>query len=180
MSWELDILNFIADNFHNAFMDRLMVFITSLGNGGIIWIAITAVLLAFKGTRRAGLASAFSLMLMLLTVNIAIKPLADRIRPFAAETALLRAVLVKPPTDGSFPSGHTAAGFASSFAVILCNKKIGMLMLIPAFLIGISRLYLCVHFPTDVVFGAVIGVVLGIIGYYISLFILKKYVDKSQ
>ncbi len=179
MAWEIDFLNFIADNIHSGLMDRLMVLITYLGNGGILWIGLTAVMLGFKDTRKAGIASAVSLILMLISVNIIIKPIAGRIRPFEADASLLRAVLISLPKDASFPSGHTAAGFASSVAVLLCRKKLGIIMVILAFLVGISRLYLCVHFPTDVIAGAVIGALLGVVGYCISEYINKKYIDKT-
>ncbi len=168
MIWEQDILNFIADNLHCPMLDKFFVFITGLGNAGIIWILITALLLLGKRTRAAGIASAFSLVLALIFVNITIKPLFDRVRPFAADTSLLRGVLIELPSDGSFPSGHTAAGFAASTAVFCHNRRIGILMYVLAFFIGVSRLYLCVHFPTDVVFGALIGTALGALGYYIS------------
>lgn len=179
MNWELDFLNFIADNLHSGVLDRIFVFITGLGDAGLIWIFITALLLLFKKTRTAGIASVISLIFMLISVNVIIKPLFARIRPFAADTSLLKAVLVELPSDGSFPSGHTAAGFASSTAVFGYNKKLGMLMYILAALIGISRLYLCVHFPTDVVFGILIGIALGIAGYYASVKITEKNIDKA-
>ncbi len=180
MDWELDILNFIANDLHSGAMDKIMVFITHLGNGGIIWITLTALMLIFASTRKAGIASAAALILMLISVNLAIKPIVDRIRPFEADPGLLAAVLIKLPWDASFPSGHTAASFASSTAVLCCNKRLGIPMLILAFLIGISRLYLCVHFPTDVIFGALIGTVLGIVGYFISTRVEKKHIDKTQ
>ncbi len=179
MTWELDFLNFIADNMHGGIWDSIFVFLTHLGDAGIIWIFITILMLLSKKTRVAGIASAISLIFMFISVNVVIKPLFDRVRPFAADTSLLRAVLVELPTDGSFPSGHTAAGFASSTAVFCRNKKLGIFMYILAALIGISRLYLCVHFPTDVIFGALGGIVLGIAGYYISLRITEKNIDKS-
>ena len=92
---------------------------------------------------------------MLLTGNMILKPLVARMRPFTVNTAI--ELLIPPPTDFSFPSGHTYASFASATAICRNNRKIGVPALILASLIAFSRLYLYVHYPSDVLGGAVVG-----------------------
>lgn len=175
MLWEMDFLHFAANNFKSELLDFFMVFVTTLGNGGFIWIFITLLLIIFKSTRPAGIASAVALVIMLVSVNMIIKPAVGRIRPYIVSPELLNYVIISLPSDASFPSGHTAAGFASATAVFCKSKRIGAFMYPLAFLIGISRLYLCVHYPTDVICGMLIGILTGIIAFKIT----KKYVDKS-
>lgn len=165
LSWEIDFLKYIIDNFHNDTMTVIMTIITTSGNYGFIWILTDIFLLLRVKTRRAGVTMAVSLISVFVIVNVIIKPLIGRARPFEISTDILNNILIALPVDGSFPSGHTAAAFASATAVFCCNRKYGSILLIAAFIMGISRLYFAVHFPTDVIGGLCIGVTVGVLSY---------------
>ena len=166
MAWEFNLLDQIQQHLANDFLNALVPSISSLGGGGLIWIALSILLLLFPKTRKAGLASGIALLFMLITGNMILKPLVARLRPFTVNTAV--ELLIPPPTDFSFPSGHTYASFASASAIFRNNRKIGIPALILASLIAFSRLYLYVHYPTDVLFGILFGILAGWIGNLIS------------
>lgn len=167
MNWEIDFLKYIIENIHNDTMTFVMTMITSMGNYGFIWILTAILFLVFKKTRNIGVIESISLVSVFILVNVIIKPIVDRARPFEISLDILNNVLISLPGDGSFPSGHTAAAFAASTAVFCCNRKYGAYMLVLAVLMGLSRLYFAVHFPTDVMAGLVIGIVIGILSYKI-------------
>ncbi len=168
MPFEFAILNFIHENMTNHALDALMVFITSLGNGGIIWIILSAVMIITKKYRKTGIKIAVALIFSFLVCNLCLKPLIARPRPFTVNGMKL---IIPAPKDFSFPSGHTAAAFAAAVTLIK-NKRspFTVCALILAFLIAFSRLYLYVHFPTDVFAGMILGTVFA--------FIADKAVDK--
>ena len=166
MAWEFNLLDQIQQHLANDFLNALVPRISSLGEGGGIWVALSIRLLLFPKTRKAGLASGIALLFMLITGNMILKPLVARLRPFTVNTAV--ELLIPPPTDFSFPSGHTYASFASASAIFRNNRKIGIPALILASLIAFSRLYLYVHYPTDVLFGILFGILAGWIGNLIS------------
>lgn len=171
--FDLKILDFIAENVRNPFLDKIMPAITGLGSAGIVWIVIGIVLLFFNRYRRAGVSVLVSLLFSLLICNIIIKPLVARIRPFDVNTAVT--LIITKPTDYSFPSGHTSAAFAATVAVLLGkHKRIGAAMLVLALVLAFSRLYLYVHYPTDVLCGMIIGTVCGVFGYSVVKFISDK------
>lgn len=165
MSWEFQFLDWIQNTFRCELLDFLFPVITAFGNSGIGWILLTLVLLLLPKYRKAGLASAIALLLMLVTNNIILKPAIARIRPYDIVQGI--ELLISTPSDFSFPSGHTAASFASATAIFLFHKKIGIAALIPAVLIAFSRLYLYVHFPTDILGGILVGISCGIAGWLI-------------
>ena len=140
-------------------LDALAVFFDQAGARGEIWIAFTAVLLAFRRTRRAGLAMALALGLYMLAGHSALKPLFARPRPCDLRPEML--TLVARPHGWSFPSGHTASAFAAAFALWRQDRKLGSPALILAVFIAFTRLYLYVHFPTDILGGVVLGLALG-------------------
>ena len=157
------ILDFIQQHLRCDFLDKGMSFVTKLGDGGIIWIFCSLLLLLFPKTRRAGAAVAVSLILEALCFNVLLKPLVARIRPFDVNTAVQ--LLIPPPKDFSFPSGHTGASFAVVSALYFSRKRLWIPVLVLAVIIGFSRLYLYVHYPTDVLAGALIGSILGWFGH---------------
>ena len=120
---ELHILDWIQTHLQSAGADRFFSAVTHLGDGGALWIALAVVLLLIPRTRQAGLAVALALVLDLLLCNLCLKPLIGRIRPFALQPVTL---LIPPPTDDSFPSGHTSAAFAFAAAVWLNNRRYGI------------------------------------------------------
>ena len=151
-----NFLIFIQENIRNPVLDPVMKVITTLGNGGIIWILLTILLLAFKRTRRIGLMSACALICSLLINNILLKNLAARVRPYNAIEGLIP--LVNKPTEFSFPSGHAGSSFASGGVLYRrLPRKYGIPILILAILISFSRLYVGVHYPTDVLAGVLTG-----------------------
>ena len=159
MEIERAILLWIQNNLRCGFLTPLMRVITTLGNGGAFWIALTLLLLIFRRTRRVGVYCAASMLLTLLVVNLCIKPLAARTRPYELIQGL--EILVSRPRDYSFPSGHSANSLTCAWTLFrLAPKKYGVLALALAVLIALSRLYVGVHYLTDVLAGAAIGVLL--------------------
>ncbi len=155
---EIEILQALQ-GLHNPVLDGLMVAVTRLGDAGLVWIGLALVLLLRKQSRWCGIAMALALLIGMLCTNIVLKPLVLRPRPFAAWPELM--LLVPAPTDPSFPSGHTTAAFAATFSLVFQGKRWWWVALILAGLIAFSRLYLFVHYPTDVLAGAAIGLLAG-------------------
>lgn len=163
MEWLLEmdgqLLLWLKEAFSHPVLDEVMIFVSSLGNKGKIWIAIGLLLLLFglkkKAWRKGGLMVLFSLAANFLACNVVLKPLIDRTRPYYV---LGYTPLIPPVGDPSFPSGHTSASFAAATAIYAINKKWGIAAYIFAAVMGFSRLYLGVHFPTDVVCGAMVGI----------------------
>lgn len=164
MGFEFAILDAIQ-SIRFDFLDKLMVAITSLGNEGYVWIAIGIVMLFFKKTRRAGAAVLIGLLLGLIVGNKGLKVLFARQRPCAINTEI--ELLIPYPSEFSFPSGHTLSSFVSATAIYLRNKKWGVAAFVLASLIAFSRLYLYVHFPTDILGGIVVGVILAHVAYWL-------------
>lgn len=158
------LLNFIHDHFQMKLLDDTMPFITSLGNYGSVWIALAAGLLMTKKHRKVGLALIYALILELIISNAILKPTVARIRPCDINTAV--DLLITLPHDFSFPSGHAGASFAAFFAIWFSRPrpKLWVPVLVLASLIAFSRLYLYVHFPSDVLAGVVIGALCGLTG----------------
>lgn len=168
-----NILLWIQDNLRIDFLDWIMKTITGLGDGGFIWIILTALLLLFRKTRFAGATSALSMILTLLVVNLGIKNIVARTRPYEAIEGLER--IIEAQSDFSFPSGHTAHSFAVAVVLfMLLPKKWGITTLVFAFIMGFTRLYVGVHYPTDVIGGALIGTVIAIISLCITRYIRNK------
>lgn len=155
------ILMFIQNNMRNEFMDSLMAIVTTLGNGGLIWFVIAVILLFFKEYRNYGLIIIVALILCGLIGNICLKNLVGRLRPCDVNASI--ELLIARPTDFSFPSGHAMTSFAPAIVLIFMNKKIGAIALVLASSIAFSRLYLYVHYPSDVIAGAAIGIVLALV-----------------
>ena len=172
---DANILLFIQDNIRNPVLTAIMRPITHLGDKGIFWIILTLILLAFRKTRKAGICSMFALLFMVVLNNGIIKHLVDRIRPYEVIESLK--ILVAKPDDASFPSGHTASSFASCTALLLSlpmvtDRRRARICTVAAYilavLIAFSRLYVGVHYPTDVLGGIVIGILCGIAGYFVG------------
>lgn len=152
-----NILLWIQENLRSEFFTPLWSFITTSGNSGLIWIAITCLLLAFKKTRKVGIMCAVSLILSLLFTNLLIKPLVARTRPYELIDGLV--LLIEKPHDFSFPSGHSSAAFAAAWVIFRrFPKKVGIPALVYASLMAFSRLYFAVHYPTDVIAGIIFGI----------------------
>ena len=154
--WEGGLLIWIQENLRHDWLNPIVKGITALGDGGIFWILLSVGLLVFKKTRRTGLCCAITMLLTYLTVNLALKPIFARTRPYVLLEGL--EILVKRPGDHSFPSGHSAHALAVSWALLRTSgKKFGVPVLILGLLVALSRLYVGVHFPTDVLAGCLMG-----------------------
>lgn len=163
MEFEFAFLNFIQNHLRCEVLDIFFSTITHLGDAGILWIVTGLVLLIPKKSRKSGVAILAGLVLDLLLCNILLKPLVARTRPFDINTAVN--LLIAKPGDYSFPSGHTAASFTTMFALLFSReRKLWPTVLALAILIAFSRMYLYVHYPTDVLAGVLIGLVCGYLG----------------
>ena len=183
-NFDLPILAWIAEHLRTAFGDAVMPVVTLLGDAGIFWIALAAVLLFIPKYRKVGLGMGAALVIGLLVCNVAMKPLFGRIRPYdyLAEKGILVDLLISAQHDFSFPSGHTIASFEACTVLMLGDKKLGIPATILAILIAFSRMYLYVHYPTDVITSVILGTIFGIIGYYtaqkVNISLKGKYLGK--
>lgn len=179
---DISILDYIYNNLRCPFLNGFFSFITHFGDGGIFWIILALILLIFKKTRKTGAMIGVALVLGLLICNIAVKPLVARIRPYDLKESLgfTIDVLVSRPTDFSFPSGHTVACFEGACVIFSQNKKWGIPALVLAVLVALSRLYLYIHYPTDVLAGMVIGIVDAVLAVIIVNAVIKKYKSRKQ
>ncbi len=169
--FDLPILDWIRSHLSCKFLDAVMPVITALGDNGIFWIAVAAVLLCLPKYRKAGFAMGIAMLMGLLICNATLKPLIARIRPYDYQlqhfgTAI--ELLIAAPHDYSFPSGHTAASFEAATALLLYHRKWGIAALFLACLIAFSRLYLYVHYPTDVLFSVALGVALAFLARWLT------------
>lgn len=173
---DTDILNFIYNSMHSTLLDTLMPIFSLIDDSGLIWIIISAILIIFPKYRKCGIAILLGLTLGLLVCNLTLKPLVARIRPYELNSAI--ELLIQAPSDYSFPSGHTVSSFSAATVLMLRNKKLGVPALGLASLIAFSRLYLYVHYPTDILGGIVLGILLGYISFrLIHHFSIKKELE---
>ena len=176
---EFSILDFIQNQFRTSFGDFVMPLISKLGNGGIIWLVLSGLLCVFPKYRKAGVTMLTALALDVLLCNVMLKPLVGRMRPFTVNTGV--ELLINAPKDFSFPSGHTAASFASVSALYFAGRKrMAAGTLIVSVLIAFSRMYLYVHYPTDVLGGLIIGLLCGWIADMIIQKVMEKRSRKSR
>ena len=185
VSFDLPILDWIQANMANPFLDMIMPWITVLGDAGIFWMICAGVLAITKKYRRIGFGMAFALMMGLVVCNMILKPGVGRIRPYdfqMQEFGKEIILLIEKQHDFSFPSGHTIASFEACTVLLLGNKKLGIPATILAILIAFSRMYLYVHYPTDVIASVILGTLFGVIGYLVThkiTFSMKgKYLKK--
>ncbi len=163
---------------HSGFLDKLMIGITYLGEKGIFWICVSIILIVFKKTRKCGFFMLISMIIGVILGNGLIKHLVARARPCWIDESIQ--LLIANPKDYSFPSGHTLASFEAAISILLFDKKWGIVATITAFLIGLSRLYLFVHFPSDVVAGAVLGTCIALTVNCFGSIIIEKYQNKKK
>ena len=168
--FDLPILDWIAEHLWCPFLDGVMPFVTHLGDGGILWIALAVILLCLPKYRKTGFAMSAALLMGLLICNLWLKPWIGRLRPFDYQLQCynrLIPLLIEAPTDYSFPSGHTIASFEAATVLLIRHKKWGIMAMVLAGPIAFSRLYLYVHYPTDVLSSIVLGTIIGIIAIFL-------------
>ena len=153
-----------------------------LGKGGAILIALSLALILFPRTRRVGTTMLLALGIGALITNLALKPIVCRPRPYTLEGSIFQQVWQltggHTESDFSFPSGHTTAATGAMVAVFLsCPRRKSWPALLFALCMGVSRIYLGVHFFTDVLGGLVAGVIGGVAAYYIARVIPRVYYE---
>ena len=168
-NFDLPVLDWIAENLGCAFLDTAMPLITVLGNGGIFWIAVSVILMLIPKYRKAGFSMGSALLMGLIVCNLILKPLVARVRPYDYLDITIQ-LLISAPHDYSFPSGHTIASFEAATALLIHDRKLGIPAMVLAVLIAFSRLYLYVHYPTDVIASVFLGIGLA----FLSSWLVKK------
>lgn len=182
VSFDLPILDWIQANLKNGFLDAVMPIITMFGDGGIFWIACAVILLCIPKTRKTGLGMGIALVLGLIVCNITLKPQVQRIRPYDFQQEYFQVtiqLLTERMHDYSFPSGHTIASFEAATVLLINDKRLGIPAMILAVLIAFSRLYLYVHYPTDVIFSIVAGILFAFIGNWLAGKIVARFPGKK-
>lgn len=170
---ELQILNWVHNTFHSAvWLNYAMKYISMLAAGGTISIVLAVVLLIFRKTRRCGIAVAFAIVVDVVVVNLILKNAVGRARPWTHEElswaqAFYEQYAIKLSLDYCFPSGHTAISFCAAAVLVIFYRAKAIPAVLLALLIGLSRIYLCEHYVTDVAAGLVIGTLCGVAGYFV-------------
>ena len=171
MEWEFTVLNNIQ-KIRSDFLDKLMPCISFLGEGAILWIVITIMCIAVKKYRKIGISLAINIGINTIACNLILKPIVQRLRPYILNEYIT--LIVPPERDFfSFPSGHSMFAFGAATIIFIYNKKLGIFMYLLATMIAFSRLYLYVHFPTDVMIGAAIGILLAMLSYKLQQLFFK-------
>ena len=169
---ELGILDFIQEHIRCDFLDWFFPTITKLGDSGIFWILLAVIFLFFKKTRKTGLMMGVALVCGLIVGNITLKPLIHRIRPYDLNPDVT--LLIDRLSDFSFPSGHTLSSFEGATVLMIRDKRFGVPAMVLAVCIALSRLYLYVHYPTDVLAGAILGIGFGFLAVAVVNAVQKK------
>lgn len=176
--FDLPVLDWIQANLQSGFMDFIMPIITLFGEAGIFWIAWAVLLLLIPKYRKVGLSMGIALILGLLVCNVTLKPLVGRIRPYDYQERNFHVyinLLIERQHDFSFPSGHTIASFEACTVLMIHNKKMGIPATILAILVSFSRLYLYVHYPTDVIVSVFLGIAFAFLGTWIAKKICQRF-----
>ena len=165
------ILRWINVKFRNKTFDKIMPIITSAGNLGIIWIVISVLLITKKDYRVLGQTILIALVITTIIGEGIIKNIVKRKRPFYGDDD--KELLISRPITYSLPSGHTASSFAVATVFIKTDNAASLEIMLLACLIAFSRIYLGVHYPSDVIGGGIIGTLCGLIT--VMLFMSKFY-----
>ena len=169
VSFDLPILDWIQNTMQCGFLDTIMPLITVLGDGGAFWIACAVLMMLLKKYRKTGFSAGLALIFGLLLCNIFLKPTVARIRPYdlQEQMGVIINLLIDKEHSFSFPSGHTIASFEAATAILLRHRKLGTAAMVLAILIAFSRMYLYVHYPTDVIVSVFLGISLAVLASWI-------------
>ena len=185
LGFDLAVFEWIQ-SIQSHFLTAIMTTVTTLGDEGIIFIVLGLVLLCTKKYRKAGISILVALLVMLVLNNLVLKELIARPRPFNLdpetydwwhEVYKYPYFNIHQPSSYSFPSGHTSSAFAAAIALLWHDRKLGIPTTIFAAIMGFSRIYVEVHYCTDVIGGAIVGIIYALIGVLIAKF-LFPIVDK--
>lgn len=163
--WEKRMILKLSSSGHPV-MDKLMLWATRMGNGGLVWIGISLIVMG-TGRRLEGLMTLLALTLTAVLINLVVKPMFTRKRPY--EILETVRTMINPPFGSSFPSGHAASSFAAASMLWFFNMPFRYFALALALLIAVSRVYLMVHFPSDVLVGVVSGIAISYLTYLLAL-----------
>lgn len=192
LRFDLTVFQFLQDYIYHDWLSPIMKFITTIGEGGVVFIIAGLVMMCFKKTRKAGVVALGALLIMSVLNNVVLKDIMNRPRPFDLvtndQTGFFGLInwnidhlpelkqdwidiyrypyIVKQPSSLSFPSGHTSSAFAfmAGASFVIKKWKFSVPAYLFAALMGFTRLYLAVHYPTDVIGGAVAGIIYALIG----------------
>ena len=184
LEFDTQILIFLQEIIRNDIINPIMKIITRLGDGGVFWILLTVVLLIIPKTRKLGICSAFSLLLSAIICNVVLKNLFGRIRPYEVIDGLYLLTGIKEASDPSFPSGHTSSSFAAALSIFLASTKkqkmFTVWLLILAALISFSRLYIGIHYPTDVFASMALSIGLAFLGTFLGKKLYDYFSEKEK
>ncbi len=166
MDFEFYILDYIQSNFRTELLDKIMPIVSFMGKLSWIWVVIAIVCLFTKKFRRLGISLSSDLIFNLIAGNLIIKTIVARPRPCTLNKTV--ELISSVPFDTSFPSGHTLFAFGAATIIFIYNKWLGIIAYLFACIMAFSRLYLYVHFPTDILFGAIFGITFAVISYFIT------------
>lgn len=172
MDFEFAFLDFLQMH-RSPLADALAVFLNVAGARGGVWLALALLLMLKRRTRWTGCAVLLALALHFVACDFLLKPLFARPRPCDINTTV--ELLIERPNGWSFPSGHTSSAFAAAGALYARRSRLALPALLLAAAIGFSRLYLYVHFPTDVLAGALLGIVLGVLAAKLTAIAASRY-----
>ena len=173
-AWDGNFLLWLQENLRNPVLNPALKAVTHLGDHGLFWILLTLVLLCFPKTRKAGCLSALAMLGSFLINNLCLKLLFARVRPYEVVQGL--ELIVGRAPDFSFPSGHSGVSFASAWAM---HREIprpwNLLLILLAALIAFSRLYVGIHYPTDVIAGTLTGLLSGAIAIWLYDLLERRF-----
>ncbi|HEY4537068.1 MAG TPA: phosphatase PAP2 family protein [Erysipelothrix sp.] len=168
---ELDFLNWLQ-GIRTPGLDYFFKILTTLGDHAEIWLLIILFLFFYKKKKETAVLAVVAIVIELIIVSLILKPIFSRPRPFLVDPIDL---LISRPQGSSFPSGHSASSFAVAVLLFREKVKFRVPILIVAFLMAFSRLYVFVHYPSDVVVGSIIGILIGLVVHKNRQYILNKY-----
>ena len=177
----------LVEKLWNPVLDAIMVFITHLGDDGIFWLVLAAILLIFKKTRKLGVLLLLGLGFASVINNLVLKQIFERPRPFDFDgwpaDFVFPNPLIEKPHSFSFPSGHTSSSLGAATPLLIkANKKLGIPVFILAVLVGFSRVYVHVHYPTDVIVGMIVGIIggiLAVVAFKYGMVLVKKILGEE-